>query len=102
MSKQPKKKAIIHWLTEEEGGSKTIPLIPKLVAPVSVDGPAGSVAASWSLVMEMDEHPAADRSQKVTIDFLVPEAPHHLLVEDAEFIMFDGPHAFIKGKVIDQ
>ena len=101
MNKQPKIKAVIHWLPEEERGRNAIPLTPKLVAPASIEGPLGSVDASWSLVIKMLEPPATDRSHKVTIHFLVPEAPHHLLVEDAEFIMFEGPHVFLKGKVVD-
>ncbi|QDT97679.1 hypothetical protein [Gimesia aquarii] len=101
MNEQLKKNATVYWLREDEGGRKNIPSVPKLVAPASVDGPQGSVDASWSLVIEMEDQPVMDRTQIVTIHFLVPEAPSHLLVKNAEFIMFDGPRAFLKGQILD-
>ena len=54
---------------------------------------------AWSVVINCDDEADSRNLQKGTIQFLVEEAPQHLLYEGSKFDLFEGPRRVASGIV---
>lgn len=84
------KKAIIYWISEEEGGGRKRPPIGTEYYP-TIQMENGD---TWSLAIRFDRTNVEQNEMKdnCEVGFLFDNAPYHLLKSGAEFIIYEGPH----------
>jgi hypothetical protein len=99
------KSAVVDWLTLEDGGRKVPPTgeeppvywaVVKLVGEQIEPQPN-----SWSLSVRMMESENNGYRWKGLVQFRVPEAPQHLLVDGVNFELFEGPKKVAVGRICE-
>lgn len=95
--------ARIHWKTPEEGGRKSIPPGPRYSTPARFrsawdDWDHGA----WSLVVDKSSELEGTKDWIASVRFLFEDGPQHLLVEGAEFELFEGQKSVAIGKVFTE
>ncbi len=83
------KKAIIYWISEEEGGRKRPPIGTEYYPTIQMKN-----GDTWSLAIRFDRTNVEQNEMKdnCEVGFLFDNAPYHLLKSSAEFIIYEGPH----------
>lgn len=83
------KKAIIYWISEEEGGRKRPPIGTEYYPTIQMEN-----GDTWSLAIRFDRTNVEQNEMKDNCEvvFLFDNAPYHLLKSSAEFIIYEGPH----------
>ena len=83
------KKAIIYWISEEEGGRKRPPIGTEYYPTIQMEN-----GDTWSLAIRFDRTNVEQNEMKDNreVGFLFDNAPYHLLKSGAEFIIYEGPH----------
>ncbi len=93
--------ARITWLKPEEGGRRVPPSGPRYVAPARFDAQAaGLEGANWSLVVDLQSHPAGATDWIAEVRYLVGEAPHEVLLQGARFELYEGKKCVARGVII--
>jgi hypothetical protein len=97
---RPNMKALIRWLTREEGGRERPPV-----------GPTYSTVArfsklydrwpdeAWSVVLDIAEPADENNRMLAGIRMLVEDAPAELLVSGSEFELYEGRKCVARGAV---
>jgi hypothetical protein len=94
--------ARVAWLTEGEGGRRTLPTGPRYSTPARFEGQApGPEGANWSLVLDLKTSPPQSTDWIADVRFLFPEAPHELLSKGARFELYEGKKCVARGVVLD-
>ena len=83
------KKAIIYWLSKEDGGRINPPTGEEYYPTIELED-----GITWSLAIKFER---TNPRQNEMIDncevcFLFEHAPHHLLSSNTEFILCEGSH----------
>jgi hypothetical protein len=94
-------KALITWLTPDQGGRSTLPsgLRYSTVARFAPQGTEWEKSA-WSLIVEFTETPRFTLSHLARVKFLVPEGPAELLTSGNSFDLVEGSRVVATGVVI--
>ena len=79
--------ATIHWIEAEDGGCTQIPEGCRYSAPACVDGHSEFPDCSWSLCIETTSGQNFAHRDKVSVRFLVEQAPHEWLTPGTSFSM---------------
>jgi len=95
----PTMRAMIHWLTKEEGG--------RSMPPAGVGNPPYSTVVefpdvdvgSWSLVVEKIEALSNEYDWTADVHYLFPDAPHELLQAGREFELYEGKKCVARGQI---
>ncbi|HEX5219719.1 MAG TPA: hypothetical protein VFZ59_09140 [Verrucomicrobiae bacterium] len=55
---------------------------------------------TWTLILDLDKDPVSSASQlEATVYFMSPNAPHHLLAEEAKFELVCGESHYTNGVI---
>jgi hypothetical protein len=93
--------ARITWLTAEEGGRRVLPCGPRYSAPARFESQAaGPEGANWSLVVELVSRPPESTDWIAEVRYLFDDAPHELLLQDANFELYEGKKCVARGAII--
>lgn len=96
-----KKTAVIHWTPADQGGRKAPPVGPRYVAPAKFMAAAASWPnEAWSLVADLVDSPDELGNWQAEVHFLMDNAPHHLLLNSAEFEFYEGKRCVGHGKIV--
>lgn len=98
--KEPQYHAWISWLSPKKGGRDAVPL-SRSRADVRFENQKTWPEEGWTLVIDSVKTFKNSRLQVVRIDFLVDEAPHHLIVAGTRFEILDGARVVANGMVVD-
>ena len=90
------KKAIISFLTPEQGGRKTLPTSTIYYATTKIESVSPNF---WSIVIQF-ERPLGENeyTSSCKLTFLVDSAPFYILEETNELFIYEGPRKV--GKVV--
>ncbi len=98
------KKALIEWITEEQGGRMKPPLgtgIPSYATEIRyVDGERWPDSEGWSLVIAKIEQLSTTYRWIADVHFLVEEAPHDSLRDGRAFELYEGSKCVARGRVL--
>lgn len=89
--------AAIRWIELEEGGRQGIPEGCSYVAPACFDGHSRFPDCSWSLRIETTSGQKFALTDRVIVQFLVRNAPHHWLTVGTSFSMYEGRRKVVEG-----
>lgn len=93
--------AHIRWLSKEEGGRSSVPLILHHVIVCRFESNAITWPhEAWSLVVDFHTSPRTDKAVLADIRFLVSEGPSELLYSGSRFDLLDGYKVVAQGVVI--
>ena len=100
------KHAIVEWIPRELGG-RTKP--PECLGDQTYStavrlldsGEPWPPPILWTLVVRKSKVLDHPMRWLVDINFLVDEAPHHLLVENTKFELYEGKRCVAKGEIIE-
>ena len=83
------KKAIIYWISEEEGGRKRTPIGTEYYPTIQMKN-----VDTWSLAIRFDRTNVEKNEMKdnCEVGFLFDNAQYNLLKSSAGFIIYEGPH----------
>lgn len=93
-------RAMISWMSEEDGGRKQPPSGPRYVTVARFEEDEKSDDEAWSLVVDFEKQFKDPRIVLATVRFLVDEAPHHLLHRGSRFELLEGRKRVAKGIVL--
>jgi hypothetical protein len=98
------KKAIIEWISKDQGGREKPPLgvdIPPYSTVVRfADEPWPPVNGSWSLVVIKNDQASAECRWVAEVHFLVNEAPHDSLRNGRVFELYEGNKCVARGTIM--
>jgi hypothetical protein len=95
--------AMIEWLPQSQGGRLAPPIGPRYVAPVKFDSDSGDwPVEAWSLVVDRIDAPHGPNKWLARVGFLVDEAPHERLTDDADFGLYEGKRCVARGHVVSR
>jgi len=99
-------RAIITWLTKEQGGRLRPPVgvgLPPYATVVRfVDcEEAWPPRIAWSLVVEKEEALSQEYIWLANVRYLVKEAPHESLTPGREFELFEGNRLVARGRLVE-
>lgn len=93
-------KAKIEWLSEEEGGRNNPPPGPRYITVARFEAEKDKYPnEAWSLVLEFASN---NNSQQIIADvnFLVQDAPAHLLSRGSLFELYEGRVLVGRGRIL--
>src|ERR1700733_6968706 len=97
---KPTLSATIEWITTQEGGRKAPPPGPTYTAPIRLDVDPTWQYGYWSLIANLVE--AVDPFRwRAEVQFLMDDAPHHLLRPGGTFEFHEGRRVVGRGKLGD-
>jgi hypothetical protein len=89
------------WLTEEEGGRKTLPIGPALRIPIRLHSRVDEYARSaWDVIFQFECPPVAGKEQSGSIRYAREIAPHEFLASGELFDLMEGRRIVVTGEVI--
>ena len=93
--------ARICWLAREEGGRRT-PFTGRRYVTVArfAESEADWTMEAWSLVSVFREADPGAQCPLADVEFLVAEAPHHLLHPGSRFELLEGYRVVARGEVL--
>ncbi len=78
-----------------------LPFGPSYVAPAKFLAHADAwMVEAWSLVAERIEVEEDGQVWVATVRFLMPDAPHIYLIDDAEFEYYEGHRCVASGRIL--
>jgi hypothetical protein len=93
------KRAVVTWLTLEQGGRRAIPPGPQYATLARIrNRPEEFDGSTWSLVLNKLPN-SPDNPWNVEIHWGMEDAPHHWLETDAEFELFEGNRLVARGVI---
>ncbi|MBX9681725.1 MAG: hypothetical protein K2X38_23450 [Gemmataceae bacterium] len=93
--------ALTEWLSDQEGGRKSIPAGSRFVIPAKFEAATDHHdVQSWSLVRPMQSRPAGSTEWIAEVSFLAPAAPQELLSDGAKFELMEGGRCVARGMVL--
>ena len=94
-------KANMYWMTEGEGGRKTIPDSDKYSTVACFEDIKGKYSdEAWSVVIDLKNADKDGRNVTAQIRFLVEWAPNELLCSGSKFELFEGKKLVEKGEIL--
>jgi hypothetical protein len=101
-----KKRAVISWLTKEEGGRIRPPAgigVPPYATVVRFldSNEPWPPKEAWSLVVEKDPSLSKEYQWISNVYFLVNDGPHEMLSGNREFALYEGNKCVARGRIID-
>ena len=92
--------ARIRWLPRSQGGRAAPPIGPRYVAPARFPSDTANWPhEAWSLVVDLVDRPHGPDEWLARIQFLVDEAPHHLIADHVHFELYEGKRCVAHGYV---
>jgi hypothetical protein len=89
--------ANLNWIPYERGGRATlVPRGMRFYPLLVVEGSENDENCWTGIVKNIS---VEGRASKAEMEFLVDDAPHHLLISGARFSLFDGETFFVEGVV---
>lgn len=96
-------KALVSWIPESKGGRRTPPTgtgpSPGYSTICRFADDASWPQTAWTLVLRLERAYGEGRYWLADVQFLVPEAPHHLLKDGARFELYEGRKMVATGLV---
>jgi hypothetical protein len=98
------KQAIIEWVPTEQGGRRSgAPFGPDYAAPAKFLAHADTwQLGAWDLLVHKVDCLGEPDRWLADIRFRVDEAPHHWLIPQAAFELYEGKRCVARGRVSDQ
>lgn len=97
------KKATIRWISSQMGGRKAPPLGPQYSAPVRFADAADKwPREAWDLVVDLIACSEDNSGWTADVHFRMPDAPHFLLKDGAEFELYEGGRRVAEGHVLSR
>src|SRR5579885_3665146 len=99
----PAKRATLEWVSKEQGGRSTLPAgvgEPPYATVVRFVGEPWPPPVAWTLVVRKVDVRDEPSKWFAEVQFLVDEAPHHLLAEGTEFELYEGRKCVARGRII--
>ncbi len=97
-------RAEIEWIPKDRGGRSqppdgvgAIPYMPEVRLP-DAEG-AWPASEAWSLIVERIEAFGEPSRWTAEVRFRVEEAPHELLLEGQEFVLYEGRKCVARGRI---
>lgn len=87
--------AIIHWLSEEEGGRRTMPIGDKYAPIIKITKPLFKSDEAWSIFVCNKQIVSLNKTQS-EVEYLSDMAPDNLTC-GVEFELFEGSKLVGKG-----
>lgn len=94
--------AFISWVPADEGGRSRPPSGPTYSTLVRFEEDSSWPKEAWSLVVRFLKPIRGGRYLHANVQFLVDDAPHHLLHAGSRFELFEGHKRVAKGVVLPQ
>ena len=98
------RKAIVEWITKDQGGRTNPPLgvgVPSYSTVVRFeDEPWPPVDDAWSLVVIKDERTSTELRWVAGVHFLMAEAPHDSLRIGRMFELYEGNKCIARGTIL--
>jgi hypothetical protein len=98
------KRAIIDWISSEEGGRRSGPPFgPDYAAPAKFMEHADAwLLGSWDLLVHQVELLGGPNKWLADVQFRRDEAPHDWLIPDAVFELYEGKRCVARGTIADK
>jgi hypothetical protein len=98
------KRAIINWISPEEGGRRSGPPIgPDYAAPAKFMEHADAwLTEAWDLLVHQVECLDGSNKWLADVQFRVDEAPHAWLISEALFDLYEGKRCVARGTITDK
>ncbi len=93
-------RAMISWISAEDGGREQPPSGPRYVTVAHFEEDEKGAGEAWSLVVDFEKRFKDPRLLLATVRFLVDDAPHHLLHRGSRFELLEGRKRVAKGIIL--
>ena len=94
-------KARIRWIPAAAGGRPSPPTGPRYSTVARFEADAASwPERAWSIVAEFHGPPDETLCTIANVQFLIPEAPTHLLRPGGQFELYEGRRLVARGEVL--
>jgi hypothetical protein len=93
-------RAMISWISAEDGGRMQPPPGPKYIGVVQFEEDPSEPFGAWSLAVNFERRFSGGKVILAQVQFLVDEAPDQLLHSGSRFALFEGRKRVAKGVVL--
>jgi hypothetical protein len=93
-------RAVVRWLSKEEGGRQAIPPGPQYIAPAKFSDHADTWDSEhWSLVVNKVEERGGPAQWLAEVHFWAENGPHEWLAPGSEFELYEGKRRVAFGRI---
>lgn len=94
-------KAVIQWISPEQGGRRAVPVGRRYSTVARFKGVQDLLDEFWSVVVELEESPSSPMIQTVRLTFLSDDAPTDLLAKYTNFELLEGSRVVARGETLE-